>query len=192
MGIRRRVFTLLFSFAVLAVSCKTVRFGPNAVDINGMIYDFSNRPVAYCEILLGGRYRASSDINGRFSLPNVRVGDYTLEGHKDGFEKYADEVSVRERGQIIYIRLPSQNQLLALIDAALVANNIPLALEMAERAYQIDANNVETLFYFATVKFKQGEYAAAAEFLEAARALGSRDIYIDKFLSQLKEMQYGK
>jgi len=185
---RQRVFIVFMIIALSAVSCKTAEFGYRVFDINGMVYDFSNRPVASCEISLGRRgLTGTSDINGRFSIPRVPLGNYTLTVQKDGYEKYAEKFLIKQRGQIIYVRLPSQNQLLDLVDEALAANNFLLAEEMAERAYQIDPNNTETLFYFATVKYKRRDYDGALAFLEAAVNLGSKDPYIDKFITRLQE-----
>jgi len=188
---RRTVFILLICFfaALILVSCKTAEFGFKVIDLHGMVYDFSNRPVANCEISLGKRHNTVTDINGRFTLPKVPIGTYTLTGHRRGFEIYTDEVIVKDRGQIIYFRIPSQNQLLDLIDDALSSNNLVLAEELAERAYQIDKTSIEMLFYYATVKFRQEEYFLATNFLEAARSLGSRDLFIDRFLTILKELQ---
>jgi hypothetical protein len=183
---------LILITALVSVSCRTAEFGFKVIDIHGMVYDFSNRPVAHCEISLGRKLNTTTDINGRFTLPKVPIGAYTLTGFKRGFEVYKDEVTIRDRGQIIYFRIPSQNQLLDLVDEALVANNFPLAADLAERAYQIDKNNVEMLFYFAAVNFRQGEYLAAINLLEAAKNLGSKDSYADKFLLILRELQNAK
>jgi hypothetical protein len=179
---------LVFTLALLTASCKTAEFGFEVVDVNGMIYDFANRPVAYCDVSLGRWHKSSTDINGRFTITKVPLGKYTITGHKKGYEHYSDEVIIRDKGQIIYIRLPSQNQLLSLLDEALTANNLSIAEEMAERAFHIDPNNQETLLYYAAVKFRQKDYQKAISFLETAKNLGSKDSYVDKFLTQLKEI----
>jgi len=179
----------LLLFALLALSCKTTEFGFKVININGMVYDFSNRPVPNYEISLGRKYKGSTDINGRFTLPRVPVGVYAISGHKNGYENYLEEVIVKDRGQIIYIRVPSQNQLLNMVDDALASNNFAVAGEMAERAFQIDGNNIETLFYNAAVSFRQQQFEKAVFFLELATDLGSKDFYIDKFLSILREKQ---
>jgi tetratricopeptide (TPR) repeat protein len=153
-----------------------------------MVYDFSNRPVFNYEVTLGKRYSGSTDINGRFTLSKVPFGSYKIKGSKIGFENYNGEVIIKDKGQIVYIRIPSQNQLLALADEALAANNFTLAEELAERAYQIDKNNIEMLFYYAAVSFRQNNFKKAASFLEDAVNLGSKDYYVHKFLSAIKEM----
>jgi len=180
---------LIISITLLFLSCKTAEFGFKTVDISGMVYDFSNRPVFNYEVTLGKkRYSGSTDINGRFTLSNVPLGSYAINGSKTGFENYKGEIVIKDKGQIIYIRIPSQNQLLTLADEALTANNFALAEELAERAYQIDKNNVEMLFYYAAVSFRQNNFKKAVSFLEDAVNLGSKDYYVQKFLSAIKEM----
>jgi len=175
--------------AFLSLSCKTAEFGFKTADINGMVYDFSNRPVFNYEVVLGENFFGSTDINGRFTLLKVPLGNHKISGSKSGFENYNDEVIIKDKEQIIYIRIPSQNQLLAMADEALASNNFTLAEEMAERAYQIDKNNIETLFYYAAVSFRQNNFKKAVSFLEDALNLGSKDYYVQKFLSVIKEMQ---
>lgn len=180
---------ILGVFTLSLVSCTTLGFGSRTVDIHGMIYDFSNRPIPHYEISLGRQHRTTTDINGRFTLPRVPIGIHTLTGQKRGFESYSGELIISGRGQIVYLRIPSQNQLLTLVDEALTVNDLMLANEMVERAFQIDRNNIEMLFYYATVKFRQRNYTNAIYFLESAINLGSRDLYVERFLFILKESQ---
>jgi tetratricopeptide (TPR) repeat protein len=174
--------------ALIGISCNTTGSANAPIDINGMIYDFSNRPVAYCTIILGELYTGSTDISGRFTLPRIPPGAYTITGYKEGYEIYTDEIIIREQGQIIYIRIPSQIQLLNLVDEALTAMNFDAADEYIQRAYQIDKNNIEMLFYYATTKFRQHKYDEAISFLMTAKNLGSKDTYIDRFLAVLREL----
>jgi tetratricopeptide (TPR) repeat protein len=154
-----------------------------------MVYDFSNRPVSNYEVVLGRWYSGSTDINGRFTLSRVPLGNYKIKGAKKGYENYTGEVIVKDKGQIIYIRIPSQNQLLAMADEAFAANDFILAEEIAERAYQIDKNNIEMLFYYAAISFRQNNLEKAVSFLEDAVKLGSKDFYVQKLLTVIKEMQ---
>jgi len=180
---------LCLTALAIILSCKTAEFNLKVVDINGMIYDFSNRPIAYCEISLGENHNTSTDINGRFTLHKVPFGEYTITGQKKGFETYISEIYIKDNSQIIYIRMPSQSQLLEMVDEALVGNNFADADALLGRAYQIDQNNVEMLFYYATLKFRQREYDKAISFLETAQRLGSQDIYVGRFLNVLKELK---
>lgn len=186
MKLKKHLFPAL-SF-LLFFSCKTAEFGHKVIDVNGMIYDFSNRPVPNFLITLDEKYSISTDINGRFTLTKVPAGTYTLIAKKPGYEIYTDKVDIKDRGQIVYIRIPSQSDLLDLTDNALSNSNFNEAEEYIKRAYLVDADNVEMLFYYATVMFKQGEYDNAVYFLQTAQNLGSKDEYIAKFLAILKEL----
>jgi tetratricopeptide (TPR) repeat protein len=187
--IKSRLLPFVVFILFLLSSCKTAELGFKVINISGMVYDFSNRPVSNYEIVLGKWYSGSTDINGRFTLSKVPLGSYKLHGSKKGYEDYTGEVIVKDKGQIIYIRIPSQNQLLAMADEAVTANNFTLAEEIAERAYQIDKNNVEMLFYYAVILFRQNSLEGAASFLEDAVKLGSKDHYVQKFLTVIRRMQ---
>jgi len=180
---------IIFIISLLFSSCKTAEFGFKLINISGMVYDFSNRPVSNYEVALGKWYSGSTDINGRFTLLKVPLGSYQIRGSKKGYEDYTSEVIIKNKGQIIYIRIPSQNQLLSMADEALAASNFFLAEEIVERAYQIDKNNIEMLFYYATILFRQNNLEGAASFLEDAVNLGSKDLYVQKFLSMIRRMQ---
>ena len=183
-----KISLILVVVFIFAISCKTTEFGYDVIDVNGMIYDFTNRPVPNCEVSLGSRFTCMTDINGRFTLSRIPAGTYIISGQKAGFETYSEEITIRDRGQIIYFRIPSRLQLLNLADEALTANNLDLAGEMAGRAYLIDNKNAETVLYYAAVKFRQHEYRNALMILENAQEAGIRDTYIDKFINGLKEI----
>jgi len=186
---RALVLLLIVSIAFLPSSCKTAEFGFKVINISGMVYDFSNRPVSNYEIVLGKWYSGSTDINGRFTLLKVPLGSYQIRGSKKGYEDYTGDVIIKNKGQIIYIRIPSQNQLLTMADEALASSNFILAEEIVERAYQIDKNNIEMLFYYAAILFRQNNLEGAASFLEDAVNLGSKDLYVQKFLSVIRRKQ---
>ena len=180
---------LIFISILFVISCKTAEFGFKTVYINGMIYDFSNRPIPFYNVSLGKKYNSSTDINGRFIIPKVPVGKHVIKGSKGGYEILIDEININDISQIIYIRIPSQKQLLEMADEALTGNNFESAENILERAFQIDQNNIETLLYLAVVKYRQNDYDRAVYFLEYAKKLGSKDIYIEKFLNKLKDRQ---
>jgi len=184
-----RLIIIISIVVFLPSSCKTAEFGFKVINISGMVYDFSNKPVSNYEVVLGKWYSGSTDINGRFTLLKVPLGSYQIQGSKKGFEDYTGEVIIKNKGQIIYIRIPSQNQLLAMADEALAANNFILAEEIVERAYKIDKNNIEMLFYYAAILFRQNNLEGAASFLEDAVNLGSKDSYVQKFLTMIRRIQ---
>jgi tetratricopeptide (TPR) repeat protein len=184
--------SIVISLSLAAGGCKTAEFGHKIVDVNGMVYDFSNRPISNYMVSLGERYTAITDINGRFVMSRTPVGIYQISGEKDGYESYEGSVNISGRGQIVYIRVPSQGQLLELTDEALERNEIDRAETYVERAYRVGPESTELLFYYATVKFRQKRYDEAITFLWKARENGSKDEYLEKFLYDLLGIQSGE
>jgi hypothetical protein len=184
---RNLLFLLVIPLGLF--SCKTAEFGYKVMDVNGMIYDFSNRPIPNYTIFLGEKYSSMTDINGRFLISKVPAGNYIIHGEGGGYESYQSAVVISQREQIIYIRLPSFNQLLELADTALVKNQINEADAYLVRASLLGEETTELLFYRATVRFRQKRYAAALDLLQTAINSGSADIYVEKFLQDLKRMR---
>jgi hypothetical protein len=171
-------------------SCKTVEFGHTVIDVNGMIYDFTNRPVPNYTIHLGDKYSSITDINGRFFISRVPAGAYSIKGEGAGYESYQGDILINDREQIVYLRVPSFSQLLDLADNALSKNQLSEAESYVWRADHIGELTTELLFYMAVIKFRQKDYAAAIDHLKTAIKLGSTDIYVEKFLNDLLNMRY--
>ncbi|GHV88640.1 hypothetical protein AGMMS50267_10000 [Spirochaetia bacterium] len=184
----KRTALFLVASTLVLFSCKTTEFGYKVLAVNGMVYDFSNRPVPNYKITIGKKYTSTTDINGRFLIEKVPVGTYAMRGERAGYETYQSDITISQKEQIIYIRLPSFNQLLELADAALVKNQINEAEAYLLRAVAIEELTTELFFYLATVQFRQKNYQEAQETLQSARDHGLADIYVEKFLADLKRM----
>jgi tetratricopeptide (TPR) repeat protein len=176
--------------ALLYMLAGLVLNGCRTLDINGMVYDFSNKPVPYYTVNLGKRrYTSTTDINGRFVLTKVRAGEYQINGDKTGYETYEGSIVIHDRGQIVYIRVPSQGQLLTLTDEALGRNELNEAEMYIQRAYQAGPASTELLFYYAAIKFRQKRYNEAIQYLQQAKNNGSKDEYVERFLNDLIRIQ---
>jgi hypothetical protein len=180
----KKVWRCLF-LAVCLCGCKSSPYGKVAVGLNGMVYDFENRPLAQYVVALGGRAPAATDINGRFFFPNVKPGVYKLAGRKEGYESYEGDIVVSDRRQIVYFRVPNRAQLVDLADGALSRNRIGEAEAYMRRAENIGEPTAEVLFYAAVVSFRQGRYREAAEKLRLAASRGGQDPYVKQFLDDL-------
>jgi hypothetical protein len=169
-------------------SCKTAEFGYLVLTVNGMIYDFSNRPVPNCTVQIGEKYQAVSDINGRFFIPKIPADDYSITVTKEGYETFHGSVIVGDGKQIVYIRIPSFMQLLELADDALTKNQIREASAFVDRAISIGERTTELLFYAAVVAFRQQKYLEAKYLLVEAKQQGANDLYIDSFIQDLNQL----
>jgi tetratricopeptide (TPR) repeat protein len=178
---------LFFIIVIFLISCTTTGYGRGSGGINGMVYDFENKPVPQYIITIDEKTPVSTDINGRFYVPRVRMGGHEIKGYKEGYESYTGALAVNDRRQIVYLRVPNVSQLLDLVDAALSKNNIEEAAGYIRRAGTVGEKTAELFFYSAVVLFRQGEYRAAVETLRDALSLGFRDEYVLKFLNDLTE-----
>ena len=62
----KKVFLILSALSLFLCGCKSVPGENEKIDINGMIYDTANRPVANYRIYVDGKGMCTSDIGGRF------------------------------------------------------------------------------------------------------------------------------
>jgi hypothetical protein len=158
------------------------------IDVNGMIYDFSNRPVSNYTITLGEKLTSVSDINGRFYFSKVPADTYDINGSKEGYETYKDTVTIGQKEQIIYLRIPSVSQLLDLADESLSKPNLLEAESYIQRAANIGVPSTELFFYSAVISFRKKEYTEAINYLMEAKEAGSTDIYLEQFLNDLTKL----
>lgn len=178
--------TSLVSFfvALLFVSCKTAEFGFKCVDINGMVYDFENRPVAGYAIGVG-KLQATTDVSGRFVLRKLPSGSYGITGEKTGFEPYSGTIDVRDERQIIYVRIPSARQLLDLADISFGNGDIDEASSLVGRAERCDGRSFECRFYRAIAQFRLNDPVAARTTLDSMIGDGCVDPYVIRFREAL-------
>ena len=115
---------------VLCVLCgcvSTFRPGGKKGELQGMLYDFDNCPIAgYC-VQVDESVKTFTDINGRFSLPGVAYGVHTVRGSGEKHLDFEQEYQFSDKTEILHIRIPSYETTWVLIDTALEARNIPEA-----------------------------------------------------------------
>jgi tetratricopeptide (TPR) repeat protein len=180
---------LFLIISSLFLSCKTAEFGFKVIDINGMVYDFGSRPIASCNVYIDNRYYAETDINGRFSMAKVPEGSYKIQVSKKGYETYTGDIRINDRKQVLYMRTPSLQQLLDMVDSSLEQNQMDEALSFINRALSIGEVTTELLFYAAVVQFRLGDIQKAGEYLQRIKSRGSHDVYLEKFLQDIQNLE---
>lgn len=153
--------------------------------VNGMIYDYDNRPVAHAEIAINGEKLAVSDINGRFILNGLQYGDYELAVVANGYEGKTLKVYYSEPTQILYLKLHSVTQIVAIAEKALENREWESAREQLDRALRVNPRDESVRFLRAVLHFRTGDSEAARSLLEALIADGVRDPYINLFLADI-------
>jgi tetratricopeptide (TPR) repeat protein len=180
------LFFALIVVALTLASCRSTPYGRLAVGLNGMVYDFENKPIPQYIITLDGKNEVSTDINGRFFIPRVTSGTHVIGGGRQGYESYRGELVINDRRQVVYIRVPTLAQLINLADEALSANRLEEAADFLRRAWSLEEPTTELLFYSAILSFRRGDYEKAVEYLQQADYLGGgADEYVRRFLDEL-------
>jgi hypothetical protein len=155
------------------------------MNLNGMVYDFENKPIAGYELTIG-KSNVSSDITGRFALQNISLGKYDIYGKKEGYETYLGVIAVQDNKQIVYIRVPSQAQLLDLADKALMENKLDVADNYITRANSTGVVSTESALYSAVVHFRKNDLIGAQNILDGLISTGVTDLYVRKFREDLE------
>jgi hypothetical protein len=174
--------------AILASSCATnglKREGPSEAPLNGMVYDCENRPVADAEVYLDGYLRARSDIYGRFSLGEIRLGRYEVELRKNGCERSAFAVEYRDPTQIVYAKLVSSGQLLLMAEKEVERRCWAEALSCLDRVEALGEVDPAARYLRAVVLFRRGEAGEARAILESLLAAGYDEPHVHLFLADL-------
>lgn len=173
----------VFAFA-FAASCKTAEFGMRKFELNGMVYDFENRPVSGYELSIDGR-KTVTDVTGRFSVAAMTAGVHALNGAKGGFESFSGDIDARDADSIAYIRIASERQLLDLACAALDDGDVSKASGLVARAEGTGHGSSDCRFLRAVVLFRMGDAAGARSSLDALIADGCDDPYVDRMRDDL-------
>ena len=105
--------------AALVTGCATAAAGPFARGpLHGIVYDGRNQPVALASVRVDGGRAVTSDVNGRFTVPDVRHGQRSVHAEKPGYRAVTESVEFVQRTQVLYLRVASANDL---VDAAIAA-----------------------------------------------------------------------
>lgn len=166
---------LILALALLVISCKTNEDENyfESSSLPGMIYDGDNRP---CEKVVVRAFRlgeadeliltVESDINGRFTLPDLGRGAYRIELEKEGYETMATEVSYSSRLEVLYLKLHSQNQILKMAEDALEVRRFGNVADFLKRSEQIDNQNPYHLYLEAVYFYEIEDFQSSIESLD--------------------------
>jgi tetratricopeptide (TPR) repeat protein len=185
----------LAALCLLAAGCRTAA-RPKAVEetLQGVVFDLDKAPVCGALVELAGVGRAVSattDSQGRFSIPGLAAGDYALSFSKAMYERRSWPVALGDFTEVLYLQAAGYWQLL---DAALVAlgrKDLGEAEEFLERASTILDKSSSALFLEGVLAERRGDYAAAIGDLETASALDPRSPYLWLYLADLYERSSG-
>ncbi len=184
MAVRMVSSTILPAILAILVSCAGVGAARGEPPLNGMIYDFEGLPVQGATIEVDGKTTAS-DVNGRFALAGLPMGQHRLVSKRDGYETIETEIDYSDVTQVVYIKMISADQLLARAEKALDRKDWRDAEEMLRRNEAVRGANPAAGYLRAVFDFRRGDCRAAADRLEGLLAGGSKDPFVQLFLADL-------
>ena len=192
MKVSERLLRLSFSavfFVFCIFSCASA--GKKEVlknDLNGMIYDFDNKPAAMYTLTIEELgISAVSDITGRFSFADLPFGTYTIKGSGKDYESIREPFTFQDRRQIVYLKAASREQLYSMIYTCLEDDRTAEAASLEERLLSIGEKDETSLFYSAVIKLRQNEVQSALDILLELEKLPSSYPEVYLFISAIYE-----
>ncbi len=134
-------------------------------DLLGMIYDNDNQACSGVRVTVDGLTGPVSDVNGRFTLPNLSRGKHALSVKKEGYEPADFQIEFLNRTQIVYLKVLSFEQILSLAERALNDRKIGEAEGYLERAKKIRESDPLLLYLRAVVALKRDQVQDALTIL---------------------------
>jgi hypothetical protein len=134
----------------------------------GMIYDNANRPVNNVHIYDNGTYAATSDINGHFVIPQIRLRrEHTISARKENYETLEMDVLDADPTNVLYMRMFSGDQLLAEAEKSLGEKDWSRAESFLARSERAGGNRASIRYLQGALAFCKGEYREALSILGA-------------------------
>ncbi len=158
------------SAAISAVLCAVVLLGcagtPDAAwtqpaPLHGVIYDASGAPLGWVELQVDEGPPVYSDIHGRFSLPPLTAGSYTVKAGRKGYETLTSEVAFTNRSDVLYLRLRSVDELSVQVQEALDRGRTARAIELLEAGLPANPEDEQLRFLLALTYARIGDVDGA-------------------------------
>jgi hypothetical protein len=196
MRVRSSMILLFVALAVPSVlSCASGawRQGEKAdrLPLSGMVYDFESRPVSEALISVDGKAIARSDINGRFSLGSLSFGSYRVAASKQGFETTSLDVRYEDAAQIVYMKMYSSRQLVALAEKEAASRNWDAAISSLDRVDALGAKDPEARYLRAAILARTGKAQDAKAILESLLAEKYDEPFVHLFLADIAQYSLG-
>ncbi len=167
---------LLVAGFFFAASCASAPRpdGKNGI-LHGMIYDYDNAPVCGYLVLVDDAEKAYTDINGRFTIPDIPLGTHRLSGEGKDHGLYTQIVDFADRTQILYLRIPSNQFLYTLIDRQLTEKEYSMAQDTLHRFSMEEQKSKKFNLYKTITLFYISPEDDRSEYYSKARLL-TRDL----------------
>lgn len=172
-------------------SCKTApKTGATAGALQGVVFDLDKTPVPGALIEMRGTdgdFKATTDAQGRFSIPGIEPGEYEMNFSKEMYETSDRTVAIAGFAEVLYLQAASYWQLLDAALSALGRKELGEAEEYLQRAKAIQDESATSLFLDGVLAEKHGNYTVAISELERAVEIDPHSAYSWLYLADLYE-----
>jgi predicted Zn-dependent protease len=152
----------------------------------GMIYDRDNRPVTNAAVYVNGKYQVSSDINGHFTIPDMKPKlSYSVSVEKQNYKTITLTISYMDPSYILYIHMPSGDQLLSEAESAIKEKNWQQAESLLEEAGKAGVDEVSLEFLRAVLAYSREQYDDALEILLELTVIEKNAPYLYLFIADI-------
>lgn len=151
-----------------------------------------NNPVADANVFIEENFSSSSDINGRFTIPDITANKPTLiRITKNLYEPLDVEFIYSSPSQVFYVHLYSGDQLLSAAETAIKDHDWVTAEAFLDRAEKVGANAVSHKYLKAVIAVKKGDAHRACELLEGMATTNPNEPFIFLFLGDIYQYSIG-
>lgn len=165
-------FIPVFAFSFFVFSCASFRRPDgNKGILQGMLYDYDNRPVCGYTISIDKKTKTFTDINGRFVFNDVPFGNHMITGEGNNHIPYQDSFDFNDKTQVLYIRVSSNDWLYSWIDSQIEKCAFS-EVEKSLTLFSPDQKQTRKYFlYSAIYNFRTSKESESPDYLEKAEKL---------------------
>lgn len=164
------------------------------VSLNGMIYNQEGLPIKNVTLTIDDSFVTSSDYNGRFTFPDIALGEHTVATSCQGYEAYSTKFYLSRPSEILYISLRSLEAILSLTEKFMDSRDWIQADSCITRALAIQPLDLRTRYLqaslYATKQRKDRSPDKARAILSTLLLDGYSNPSIYLFLADLYQYDY--
>jgi hypothetical protein len=189
-NIRSRASTAcICALCLLAVGCQTKpKPKVDVGSLQGVVFALDKAPVSGALIELecqSGKVSVVTDSQGRFTIPDLAAGEYTLSFSKLMYESRNWPIALYDFSEAVYLQAAGYWQLLDAALASLGKKELGEAEDYITRAKSIQDTSPTSLFLEGILAERHRDYTSAIGDLEAAVALDACSPYLWLYLADL-------
>jgi hypothetical protein len=181
--------------ALFFVSCasqqKKSDLAFDSASLFGMIYDEGNQPCPGVQLFVDERPGPSTDIRGRFVIPELSRGDHAISCRRQGYEELRVTVAFLNRTDVLHLKMTSFEQLLSKAEEALREMKWGDAAAFLRRAEALDGEDDVLQYLCAIHDLKTRAPRDAEGHLEKIISRGHPEPHIFLLLADIHQYSLG-